>query len=27
MHLSLEGIFETKQRPILQSLEYWFLAS
>jgi hypothetical protein len=22
MHLSLEGIFETKQRPILQSLEY-----
>jgi len=27
MHLSLEGIFQTKQRPILQSLEYWFLAS
>ncbi|CAM6056437.1 unnamed protein product [Sphagnum tenellum] len=22
MHLSLEGIFQTKQRPILQSLEY-----
>jgi hypothetical protein len=27
MYLSLEGIFQTKQRPILQSLEYWFLAS
>ncbi len=27
MHLSLEGIFQTKQRPILQSMEYWFLVS
>ncbi len=27
MHLSLEGIFQTKQRLIVQSLEYWFLVS